>query len=57
MLDDIEHHYDKYEWTQDKLTEYREKEKALIEENKKEIAAVLNQSVLLELRRGSNDKT
>ncbi len=52
ILEDIIQNYNKYEWTHDKMIEYRHKEKEEIENNKKEIERVIEQSFELEFRRG-----
>mgnify|MGYP004694395663 CR=1 FL=1 len=57
LLCKIERQYDKYEWTKERMSAYRAEEKVKIEENEREIADVIAQSVLLEFRRMENDKT
>lgn len=56
MLCNIERQYDKYEWTSERLAEYRDIEKESIRANEQEIAIAIKQSVPLEFRRVSDDK-
>ena len=54
VLDNIEQHYSKYEWTLEKLTAYRAAERAEIEDNEQKIAAAIKKSILLEFKNGSD---
>ncbi len=51
ILKEIVHNYDSYEWTPEKIEEYREVERKDIEENKKAIEDALNQSFELDFKR------
>lgn len=54
LLNYIENQYEKYEWTHQRLSEFRDQERIRIQENKKSIAAILDQSFELDFRR--NDR-
>lgn len=55
LLSNIESQYGKYEWTPERLKEFRNKEKIKIQENRQIIADVLEQSFELDFRRESDD--
>ncbi len=55
LLNNIENQYDQYEWTPQRLEEFRNNEKIKIQENKQVIADVLGQSFELDFRRAPND--
>lgn len=51
LLNRIENQYETYEWTSQRLSEFRDQERIKIQENKKSIAAVIDQSFELDFRR------
>ena len=54
LLSHIETQYETYEWTPQRLAEYREQEKIKIQSNQESIAAILDKSFELDFRR--NDR-
>ena len=55
LLNNIESQYDHYEWTPQRLEEFRNNEKIKIQENKRVIADVIARSFELDFRRKQND--
>ena len=55
MLRNIESQYDTYEWTPQRIEEFRRNEKIQIQENKRAIDIVLSQSFELDFRRALDD--
>lgn len=51
LLNDIENQYHKYDWTPQRLKDFRSKERLKIQENKQAIEMVLEQSFELDFRR------
>lgn len=56
LLSNIESHYEKYEWTPERLKEFRNKEEIKIQERKQIISEILEQSFELDFRRVSDDQ-
>lgn len=56
LLSNIENQYGKYEWTPQRLKEFRIKEKIMIQENKQDIDNILRLCFKLDFRRKPDDK-
>lgn len=55
LLNNIEKQYGQYDWTQQRLEEFRNNEKIKIQENQQVIADVLRKSIELDFRRTPDD--